>query len=123
MNKISTLIIEPNKTLIAPYFHLPSTYTITRANSIQTAFEFLLDSPPDLVFLSVSFSRLDLLDFLIELKCISRYKLIPLIFVIDFSKSLNFIPGTSWGGKLGLLHNLSSKRELNATLSRIMAKS
>lgn len=122
MKKISTLIIEPKHNLIAPYLHLPKTYTITRVDSLQTAFEHLLDSPPDLVLLSVNYSKMDLLDFLIELKCVSRYKLIPLIFVVNLSKHLNFIPGTSWGGKLGILHNLSSQKEVNSTLQRVMAK-
>ncbi|MEN8253372.1 MAG: hypothetical protein ABFQ62_03290 [Patescibacteria group bacterium] len=122
MKKISTLVIEPNKDLIAPYLHLSKTYTITRVDSLQTAFECLLDSPPKLVLLSVSYPKIDLVDFLIELKCISRYELIPLIFVLDFSEHLNFIPGTSWGGQLGLLHNLSSRREVNATLHRILSE-
>ena len=119
--QITTLIIEPNHRLIAPYLHLPQNYLITRVDSIQHGFECLLDHKFNLICLSCSFSPMELTDFLIELKELSHPQLIPLILIIDLNKRLNFVPGTGWAGKLSILHSLSSRIETDASLKRLMA--
>lgn len=120
-NKHSVLIVEPNKKLNVPYRYLSTQLFNTKSTpTIQLALSALSDSKPKLVFLSTSFSPQLQLQFLEALKNASTTELIPLILVIDLSRQLSTIPGTSWGGKVGLLHNHISKSELSAVLRRIM---
>ncbi len=71
--------------------------------------------------LSTSFKEKDLLEFLSELQMNNRTHVRPLILVIDLGRELNFVPGTYWGGRLGILHSLSSQEETNITIDRITA--
>ena len=113
------LIVEPNRELAIPYMYLPIFFKITCVPSIQKAIEILHKTPPNLVFLSASFSATKSLQFLETLKRISAETIIPLIFVVDWSQRITRVLGTTWGGRIGLSHSLASADELHALLSRI----
>lgn len=117
---LTILIVEPNKKLVLPYDHLPDSYKVTRTASIELALSKLSDVNPDLVFLSATFSISKSVKFLEALKNFSQFNLTPLIIVVDFSHPLNFVPGTSWGGKIAVLDSLVSQKELLSTMSRVL---
>jgi|SRR5579859_225086 len=116
----SALIIEPNRSLTVPYVYLPESYHVSMVTSSKKGLELLEKSSPNLVFLSSNLAPEQLLAILKILKNKSQQKLIPLIFVVDWSRPVIQLPGTTWGGKVGLLHSLSSLTELLSTLERVM---
>ena len=113
-------IIEPNKKLIIPYNHLPRSYDIFRVSTIDQALLKLAKVNPGIVFLSASFSALKSVSFLESLKNFSEDSLIPVIIVVDLSNRINFVPGTTWGGKIAVIDSCASKRELTSTLDRVL---
>jgi PleD family two-component response regulator len=115
----TVLIIEPNARLVTPYSELPSAYSILRVSATEQALDILATITPSLVFLSTSYSMTKILEILEQLKSLSTKKIIPVVFVVDWSHKLSTLPGTTWGNQIGLLHSLSSKQELLATLKRI----
>ena len=118
---LSILIIEPNKKLTLPYSYLPHSYKVTYITSIELGLAKLNRVNPNLVFLSASFSASKSLKFLESLKNSFKLKLIPLIIIVDLSHRLNFVPGTSWGGKIAVLDSFACKKELLSTLNRVLA--
>lgn len=118
---MNTLIIEPQKALDSPYSYLPSSYNIHRVTSPESGLKYMSTETPDIVFLSTSISTPRILTFLESLKSASYNKLIPLILVIDLSHKLSTVPGTTWGGKLGVVTSISSENELNSTICRVQS--
>jgi PleD family two-component response regulator len=116
----SILIIEPNQLMAKPYAYIPISYNITRVTSLETAFEQLIDYPPGIVFLSTSFQIHKLLDFLTELQHSSKDRIVPLILTIDLDHRLNFVPGTYWGGEMGILSSLSTETEVLILMERLV---
>lgn len=117
----SILIVEPKPELADIYGFLPQDANIIHIISTQHATQYLRDKTPDLVVISASYSppqTFHLLETLKERSSSSLY-LIPLIFSIDLDHKTNFIPGTHWGKKLGIIHSLSSRKEVELTLGRI----
>lgn len=106
--------------LLAPYMHLPSNYELRLLNNADQMLTELSAQVPDLVLISASVAPEHALKVLWLLKDLSTTKLVPVIFVVDWSQSVIRLPGTSWGGKVGLLHSLSAQDEVNATISRVM---
>ncbi|MBP9815771.1 hypothetical protein KBD09_00845 [Candidatus Woesebacteria bacterium] len=120
MHKNKILIVEPNRHLITPYNKFPAYWSIQRSDTIETALKDLRVHNPELIFLSTSFSLTKSIRLLDAIKNFSYSKLIPIIFVVDFSHRISHFPGTSWGGKAGIIHSLSSKDEINSTISRVL---
>lgn len=120
MYKHKILIIEPKSQLLSPYSLFPPHWSIQRSSTIEIAFRDLQRCNPDLVFLSTSFSLTKIIRLLDTIKNLSSIKLIPIIFVVDFSHRISHFPGTTWGGKIGIIHTLSSKAEINSTLARVL---
>jgi len=118
--KLKILIVEPNKNLIVPYSYLPGSFKFVRVYSTQLGLRELTKITPDMVFLSGSFSASKTVRFLEALKNSSRSDLIPLIIVVDLSHRLNFVPGTSWGGKIAIIDSFISKKEFRSTISRVL---
>ncbi len=118
--QIKALLIESESTLTRPYIYLPTAYHLTVASSTQKAVECLKQTLPDIVFLSSSFSVEEMLQLLWLLKDTSTHKLIPLIFVVHWSSAAIHLPGTQWGGKIGIVHTLSSSKEMHSTLERVL---
>jgi hypothetical protein len=116
----TALAIEPNRHMAVPYMNLPSNYKLKITHSLHKAVQELSTFTPDLMFISASLEPEQMLKVLWLLKDLSKDKLIPLIFVIDWSQSIIRLPGTTWGGKVGVCHSLSSLDELHATLDRIL---
>ena len=117
----SILIVEPKPDLAKPYNFLPQDNHTLHIKSVQKATQYLHDKKPDLVIVSASYSPLQifhLLETLKEQSSSSTY-LIPLIFSIDLDHKTNFIPGTYWGKKLGIINSLSSKKEVELVLTRV----
>src|SRR3989338_2579401 len=113
---MNALIIEPNNKLLSPYSFLSKSYVVYRCSSPESGLKYMSTHVPDIVFLSASISTTKILSFLESLKNESIHKLIPLVLVIDLSHKLSTIPGTTWGGKLGVITNISSENELNSTI-------
>jgi DNA-binding response OmpR family regulator len=118
-----TLIVEPNSQLTVPYELVQEHYThklkIVRCMSIEEALKELDRITPDLVLLSTAFSPHKTLQLLEKLKSQMTTRIIPLIFVVDFSQRIHRLLGTSWAGKVGILHTFSSQAEVDATCSRL----
>ena len=115
------LIVEPKPDIAKPYNFLPQDSHTLHLTSVQKATQYLHDKKPDLVIVSASYSPLQifhLLETLKEQSSSSTY-LIPLIFSIDLDHKTNFIPGTYWGKKLGIINSLSSKKEVELVLTRV----
>ncbi len=116
------LIIEPDNKLLKPYDHFKSS-NLCRIASIEQGIKYLSDSTPDIVFISTSFSIHKTLHFLDTLKNASMSGLIPLVFVINLSEKISYVPGTTWAGKIGIIHSLSSAKEINSTIQRVLPSS
>ena len=114
------LIVEPNRKLILLYKYLSHSRKITRVSTVEQALRKLAETNPSIVFLSASFSASKSVRFLGSLKNFSSASLIPIIIVVDLSHRVNFVPGTSWGGKIAVIDSFASKRELASTLDRVL---
>lgn len=115
----SILIVEPNELLQTPYTHLEELGTVRRVPTIGSALKEIIWNPPSLVFLSASIEPKKSLVLLDTLKDASRFSLIPLIIVVDLSKEISSILGTSWGGKIAVVDCHILKKDLISTISRI----
>ncbi|HJZ24156.1 MAG TPA: hypothetical protein VJ201_06900 [Candidatus Babeliales bacterium] len=112
------LVMEPNDDLDTPYRFLDNV-TLTRVSTIERGLKYLTQQYPDMVFISASFSVQRILSFLDTLKNASRSRLIPIVMVVDLSHKISNIPGTTWGGKIGILTSLVSRSEYNSTIHRV----
>lgn len=127
LSRSKVLLIEPDVSLTsfpalsAPYsFFLEQKPAFTCLPSVELAQEYLSQQTPDIVFLSMSFSPQKSTDLLEMIKNLSTQKLIPLIFVLNLSHPLSVVPGTTWGGHIGVLHTSTSQQEFEATLSQLL---
>lgn len=120
-SKITAFIVEPNLNMELPYKQLPNKWQLSKVNTIEKALVYLINSSPDVVFISASFSITKTIRLLESLKNLSSQQLIPIILVVDLSNKISYIPGTSWGGRVGIIHSLSSKQEINSTLNRVLS--
>jgi hypothetical protein len=121
MQTISTLIlvVEPNELLQTPYKYLDDLGTVSRVPTIGAALKEVIWNVPTIVFLSASIEPKKSLLFLDTLKDASRFSLIPLVVVVDISREISNVLGTSWGGKIAVIDCYISKRDLISTISRI----
>ena len=119
-SNLKILIVEPNTQLLHPYMLFPAQWKTLRENTVESALATVRSFEPDLVCISTSFALTKSVRLLEALKNLSVHKLIPVVFVIDFSHRVSHIPGTTWGGKIGIIHSLSSKKELDSTISRVL---
>lgn len=117
---LNALIIDPNKKLGSPYNLMGEQYAVVHVQSIESGLVSLSGTLPQVVFLSTHIGINKTLIFLDALKNVSHKKLIPLVFVVDLANKLNTIPGTTWGGKIGILHSMISKTEFNSTMNRVL---
>ncbi len=117
----SILIVEPNSDLEKPYSFLDQkTFKVTRASNSLTASYELQKQNFDLVFLSCSFSNKKILNFLESLKLAGSNQIIPLILVVDLSQPYSIVPGLTWNNQLSLLNSISSDKELQIALSKLL---
>ena len=115
------LIIEPNSSLDSPYNKLCSSWDIQRIKSIELAPNSLLSRCPHVIFISNSYKITKCMSLLETIKNFSFSYLIPIIFVVDLTNHISYFPVTKWGGKIGIIHSLSSKDEIYSTLDRIFS--
>lgn len=122
LEPLTALIIEPNTRLTNPYNSLPFSFNTSRYSSLDQASHSFLTIQPQLVLISASFTPTHIITFLEKVKneSVAIEELIPVIFVVDLNNRLNFVPGTTWGTQMGLLHSLSSAQEVYATLQRVL---
>lgn len=116
------LIVEPRKELAQPYAHLPQDVELVHLQSTQKAAQFLATHTAcDLVIINASYSPQLILKLLETVKEHSsqQLSLVPIIFLVDLKNENNYIPGTFWGQKLGLVSSLSTQKELKLILERI----
>lgn len=117
----SILIVEPNSDLEKPYSFLDQKkFQITRVNNSLTASYELQKQNFDLVFLSCSFSNKKILNFLESLKLAGNTRIIPLILVVDLSQPYSIVPGLTWNNQLSLLSSISSEKEMQISLSKLL---
>lgn len=116
----TTLVVDPQPTLADPYQFVPTTHTVHVTSTAQAA-QYLVDQLPDLVMVSASFSPAMMLEFLGKLKqaAADHQGLPPLIVMVNLKNRLNFVPGTTWANKLGLLNSLSSQAEVELVVNRV----
>jgi PleD family two-component response regulator len=114
------LIVDPHFSDIGVYSHIVKQWSFIQVSSIETALQQLYILKPDLVFISASFSINKNLLLLEAIKNLSSKQLVPIVFVLDLSHQISLVPGTTWGGKIGIIHTLSSKKELHSTLDRVL---
>jgi hypothetical protein len=124
MNLSSILIVDPKITLGKPYDLLPTSATTLHVTSTTRAAQYLHDQLPDLVMVSASFSPAQMTEFIEHLKnaAVHHRFLTPLIVVVDLTNRINFVPGTHWAKKFGVLCTLSSAGEVNAVLRQVTAE-
>lgn len=113
------LLADPHSSLIKPYSFLPSSYAVTHCLSIPKAIEELSQQKPHLVIISTYYAPSQILTLLDAVKDASRSSLIPILIMVDLDKRISLVPGTRWGGKIGVMCSISSETEVLATLSRL----
>jgi PleD family two-component response regulator len=121
-SKLNTiLIVEPKPELAEAYQFLPQESNNLHLTSTQKATQYLQDKTPDLIIISASYSPVQIFNLLEQIKEASSNNmfLIPVVFMIDLEHKTSFIPGTHWGGQLGIINTLSSKKEVELMLSRL----
>jgi DNA-binding NarL/FixJ family response regulator len=116
---ITILAVEPSN-LSIPYVYLSEHYSLRRVTTVMSALNSFTKTPPHLALISSNFALADSLKLLETLKLHSVKKLIPIIFVVDFNHRIILLPGTTWAGHIGLLHNYSTPAEIEATVSRLL---
>lgn len=115
----SILIVEPDETVRQPYCFIPSFYQISRVTTIELALKKLATvsaCPYEEIWLSASFSlskQLLLLERLKELA--DQSKLCKLMMVVSWSQQ-NWLPQTTWGGKISITHGLAQEAEVLASV-------
>jgi len=114
------LIIEPNELLEFPYIYLEQLGTVRRLSTIGEALKEVVWNTPTMVFLSASIEPKKVLVLLDTLKDASHYSLIPLIIVVDLTKEISSVLGTSWGGKIAVVDSHIPKKDLIATITRVV---
>lgn len=121
LNPNTSLIIEPKPELAAPYTLLPQEIQSIHISSTERAIQYLRDKKPNLVLISASYSPPQVFHLLEILKEQSSFRLylIPIIFVVDLDHKINFVPGTFWGKKMGIINSLSTKKEIQLVVSRV----
>ena len=115
------LIIEPNPELNSPYQFFPNNFDIIRLTSTKTAFQKLANQNFSLFVVSTSFSPEKLTTLLEALKNQFTDHIIPLLLIVDLDRPLSCVPGTHWGGKLGLLPSNATKQQTLLTLDTLMS--
>ncbi len=113
------LIVEPNELLKTPYGHLSNLGTVHRVPTVGAAIREIVWNVPAIVFLSASIDPKKSLVLLDTLKDASRYSLIPLIIVVDLTKEISTVLGTSWGGKIAVVDSYIPRKDLISIISRI----
>lgn len=116
----TALVIEANSKLFRPYEYLAPIYEEHRTASFVEAKSFLECIVPDLILISASFAPEQIIEFLSEVKKQSSKYIIPIIFVVDLSHRLNFIPGIFWDEMLAVLDSSVSQDVFVLTMSRVM---
>lgn len=114
------LIIEPNIFLTKPYHYLPNTYTLTRISDIRRAQIELKKSLPDLILLSASYPPKNSLRYLELIKKSMGERIIPILYVVDFSAKVSSILGTTWGGKVNILSSQTTQKEFFTAMRKIL---
>jgi hypothetical protein len=117
---LHVLAFEPNPHLTPPYLYFPNSFDFETHRKLSPMILKKVKSVPDLITVSTSFSVEQLVDFLWQLKDAFPDRVIPLLFIIDWSRPLIQIPGTTWGGKVGVLHSLSSQEEVLTIVGRFV---
>jgi hypothetical protein len=94
---------------------------LTYLTSVQELTRILTTTQFSSVVISASYSPRQLLERLTVLaKHIGRkQKLIPLVYYIHWPTPLPCLLGTSWAGKVGVMHSMSSVEEIKAMFARL----
>ena len=114
------LIIDPNRHFIPMYDYVSEFYDTTSIPSIPYAKRRLKTLSPSIVFVSSSYPAQTTLSFLTTLKNTSKHQIVPLVFVVDLTQKLNFIPGTTWARRIAVLDSFTTHQQLNSALQRIL---
>lgn len=115
----SILIIETTGCLAIPLTFFPSAYKIESALTVNEARIILQEHSVQLIAFNVSCPEGLMFEVIHMINQTVKDKIIPLLLVIDLSIPLTVIPGTSWGGRLGILHSLSTRAEFLTTMQRL----
>lgn len=114
---LQVLIIEPDDSLHQPYAFLPTFYQITRVVTTEQALEELKRGVPDLILLSAVINPSKQIEFLEAVKKSVSDMLPVLLLVANWTKQ-NWLPTTTWGGKVSISHSFASESELCTTLEK-----
>ncbi len=115
------LVVEPNTAIERPYSLVPKGYHIIRTSSTDKGVSLSQRQYlPDVIMLSSNVPEDDALAFMSTMLETFETKIIPLIYVVDLSRRVNIVPGTYWAQKMGVLCSLSSKKEVFATMERVL---
>lgn len=119
-SSIAILIVEPSPHMVSPYGHLASGAQITRVTSTTLAKRQLKNASFNLICISASFKPDQIVNLLETVEQRAQAKLTPIVFVVNLSNRLNFIPGVSWAGRIGVIDSYSSRQEVIDTTSRVL---
>jgi PleD family two-component response regulator len=120
-NHPKALVAEPNDHLRQPYQHLTHKLDLIQTSSVKTALQALNQNTFSLFIVSTSFAPDQITTLLEALKNSFHDQIIPLILVVDLNQPLSTVPGTEWGGRLGLLASNSNRKLTLATLDTLLS--
>jgi hypothetical protein len=115
------LAVEPNQQVQQPYQYLGQRLRLQRTPSLFEALSLLDEKKFHLFMVSASFSPDKTLKLLTACKNKFVEQVIPLMIIVDLSQPLSTIPGTHWGGRLGLLHTGASRRQTLTVLDSLLS--
>lgn len=117
-NKEETPIIGVINTVLEKFEY---TLKLTHAHKLKDIQNILNQESCDLLLISSSYKPSALLErvqICAEHLRARKYH-IPLLYLVHWEAPLPSLLGTQWGGKIGILHSLSSEAEVTATLQRL----
>ena len=117
-NKEESLVIEVIKSVLEKFEY---SLKLTRAHKLTDIQNILDTDSCDLLLVSTSYAPSALLERVqvcAEHLRARKYH-IPLLYLVNWDQPLPSLLGTQWGGKIGILHSLSSEAEVTATLQRL----
>ncbi len=116
----SALVVEPNDDVVLPYRFLENSFLVRRVRKIEVGIQYFKKNSVDILLLSASFSSEETLEMLEVVKNLSTQGLIPLVIVLDWTNPVNFVAGTTWTGKIGVLDSFANEDQFKAVVDRIM---
>ncbi|MBW7955857.1 hypothetical protein H3C66_03935 [Patescibacteria group bacterium] len=122
------VVIAPNQVETPLFQRVRECFTLRKTSVILSfvsetdhILNEIYERKPDYIFLSASYPPTEQLEKLTSLAQYVRKtrRVVPLIYLIDWTNPLSSVLGTSWSGQVGVLHGYSNNAEIIDLFQRL----